>query len=133
MAGDQSVLIVDGSEETREVLSTALGRRGVRTYSAPRLGPGLRLARQVQPDLIVLDMELDDSEGEAICDPFARQARQGTTPLVVLGSVRRGSVDRPGVDRPGREFVRKPYHYGPLVRKIEELLERVEQPVARSA
>ena len=34
---------------------------------------------------------------------------------------------------PPGEFVRKPYHYGPLIRKIEELLASYQQSVARAA
>jgi CheY-like chemotaxis protein len=116
----QSVLIVDPSEETREVLRTALERRGVRTYSACRAKQGLELARNLHPDLIVLDVELDfdgqsgDSSSE---NPFADQSRVDHTPLVMLGTVRRSTNGLPE-----GEFVAKPYHYGPLIRKIEELL-----------
>ena len=60
MDGQPSVLIVDRSEETREVLQTVLERRGVRTLAAGRTAAGLDLARRHQPDLIVLDLELDD-------------------------------------------------------------------------
>jgi DNA-binding response OmpR family regulator len=123
----RSVLIVDPSEETREVLRTALERRGVRIFSACRAKQGLELARNHHPDLIVLDLELD-FDGEQIgqanasnpenrCNPFAEQSRADQTPLVMLGTVRRG-MDR----LPEGEFVAKPYHYGPLIRRIEELL-----------
>ncbi len=40
MDSQQSVLIVDSSEETREVLQTALERRGLRILSANRARPG---------------------------------------------------------------------------------------------
>ena len=108
MNGQQSVLIVDRSEETREVLQTALERRGVRTLSAARAEKGLELARQHHPDLVVLDLEMDDMPSEQ----FSDQPR-----LVILGSLR-----RQGNCLPGGEFVAKPYHYGLLIRKIEELL-----------
>ncbi|MGA2035825.1 MAG: hypothetical protein ABSG68_26560, partial [Thermoguttaceae bacterium] len=68
------------------------------------------------PDLIVLDLEVEDSQGDNVSLCFAQQAQSDRTPLVVLGSVRRGEPRGEG------EFVAKPYHYGPLLRKIEELL-----------
>ena len=34
---------------------------------------------------------------------------------------------------PEGEFVRKPYHYGPLIRKIEELLARSAMPETEMA
>jgi DNA-binding response OmpR family regulator len=123
-----SVLIVDRSEETREVLKTALERRGVRILAAGEARRGLELAREHHPDLIVLDLEVDQSPPVEVCGPFSEQSEADQTPLVLLGSCRR-SLFR------GRcgEFVSKPYHFGPLVRKIEQLLEATGRPRARSA
>jgi len=123
--GQCSVLIVDRSEENREVLQTALQRRGVRTLAAGRTQAGLELARRYHPDLIVLD--LDDTPGSLpVGQEFspAPGSAETTAPgqqyrpyLVLLGNLR-GQHDL----LPDGEFVPKPYHYGPLIRKIEELL-----------
>ncbi|OHB65704.1 MAG: hypothetical protein A2V70_12540 [Planctomycetes bacterium RBG_13_63_9] len=116
--GQRSVLIVDHSQETRDVLQTALERRGMRTFSASRAASGLELARRHHPDLIVLDLELDDCQPDEVPLPFAEQSRADRTPLVMLGGARRDQAEFPE-----GEFVAKPYHYGPLIRRIEELLE----------
>jgi CheY-like chemotaxis protein len=112
----QSVLIVDSSEETREVLQTALQRRGVRTFSAGQVQQGIELAREHHPDLIVLDLELDDAGPAADGGPLAERFRTEEAPLVLLGRIRGPKVHH------DEEIVAKPYHYGPLIRKIEELL-----------
>ena len=122
---NRSVLIIDRSEETREVLTTALERRGVRALSASRPGEGLQLARRFDPDLVVLDLELDGTGEASISDSLAEPSRAGRPSLVLLGNCRRG-----GGALPEGEFVRKPYHYGPLIRRIEELLGKVERAVA---
>ena len=126
--GQRCVLIVDRSEETREVLQTALERRGWRIFLASRADCGLELARRHQPDLIVLDLELDDSRPEDFLAPLPEGPRTDHTPLVMLGSIRR---DRRRL--PNGEFVSKPYHYGPLIRRIEELLQETPGVLARSA
>ncbi len=123
----RSVLIVDRSEETREVLKTVLERRGLRTLAAGEARRGLELAREHHPDLIVLDLEVDQSPPAEVCGPFSEQAEVDQTPLVLLGSCRRSLFG----ERCG-EFVSKPYHFGPLVRKIEQLLEATGRPPARS-
>jgi CheY-like chemotaxis protein len=128
---DRSVLIVDRSEETREVLKTALERRGVRILAASRAQRGLELARQHQPDLIVLDLEVDESAPEEVCAPFTEHAQGHHTPMVVLGSLRCSAPVRE--DGQAGEFVSKPYHYGPLIRKIEELLSEAGRTSVRSA
>jgi hypothetical protein len=123
--GQCSVLIVDRSEETREVLQTALERRGVRTLAAGRTEAGLELARRHHPELIVLD--LDDTPG---CLPAgqALSPAAGETQLTASEDAYRPCLVLLGNLRgrrellPEGEFVSKPYHYGPLIRKIEELL-----------
>lgn len=114
MNGQPSVLIVDPSEETREVLQTVLERHGVRTLAADRAKRGFQLAEEHHPDLIVLDLELEDMPAE----PFASASARPYQPqMVLLGNLR--DYRRRA---PSGEFVAKPYHYGPLIRKIEELL-----------
>lgn len=128
MDSSQSVLIVDSSEENREVLETALGRLGLRTLAADRVRQGVELARRYRPDLIVVDLETQDSTPEEASASFFDASGNPQTPLVMLGTVR-----CPGGPLPGGEFVAKPYHYGPLVRKIEELLDASGRCGARAA
>jgi len=126
--GKRSVLIVDQSEETREVLRTALERRGRRILTTHRARRGLELAGHHHPDLIVLDLDLDDSGPETLSARFAKQAGTHPSYLVMLGSLKRnGSQVSDG------EFVSKPYHYASLIRRIEELLDTAPQTAARSA
>lgn len=128
MVPERCVLIVDRSEETREVLKTALERRGLRIFAAGHARRGLELAREHHPDVIVLDLEAGASSPEDVCTPFVEEAESHQGQLVVLGSLRR--EERESVRG---EFVPKPYHYGPLIRRIEELLSASGQPYARSA
>jgi DNA-binding response OmpR family regulator len=113
----RSVLIVDRSEETREVLQTALNRRGVRTFTARHASEGVELGRRHHPDLIVLDLEIDDVNLEHSTQSFWADREDNSIPIILLGSLRRKQAQIPG-----SEFVSKPYHYGPLIRRIEELL-----------
>jgi CheY-like chemotaxis protein len=128
LVSQPSVLIVDRSEENREVLKAALERRGCKILSANRAQRGLELARQHRPDVIVLDLELSDAPPEELCAPFAQQSEAHRTSLVVLGSLRRS---RRALFQ--GEFVAKPYHYGPLIRKIEQLLDSAGHRYARCA
>lgn len=117
MNAQRSVLVVDRSEDVREVLEAALEPRGVQIFAAQHPERGLQLARELQPDVIILDAEFNDSPPEAIYEPFAQQAHDHATPLVVLGGVWRHKPDPLA-----GEFIAKPYHYAPLIRKIEALL-----------
>ncbi len=117
--GTKRVLIVDQSEDTREVLRTVLQRQGVQIYEAREGLEGLDLARQCHPDVMVLDMDTIDPLDASVCNGFDLHAREENSVVLLLGCVRswRRAANRANV-------VAKPYHYRPLVRKIESLLQQ---------
>lgn len=124
----RSVLVVDPSEETREVLRTALAPTGAKVFEATGAEQGLHLARQHHPDVIVLDLEIDAQSTAELAEDYRCQAERQQTPLVLLGSARRLRQSFPA-----GQFVSKPYHYAPLIRKIEQLLREAPEPRRRSA
>jgi CheY-like chemotaxis protein len=121
----RSVLIVDQSEENREVLRTVLERHGVRTITASRTREGVDLARRHQPDVIVLDTEFEAPELGVFCGKNRVDSEIGRPPMILLGKARRNRSDIPE-----GEFFAKPYHYGPLIRRIEEILDNIPRKVA---
>jgi CheY-like chemotaxis protein len=114
LVSSQRVLIVDPSVDSREVIRTALERRGVAVFEADNARVGAELARQCRPDLVVVDGEVDGrnaaSNESTPVDDVALNV-----PRVVLGKVRRAN----NRDR----CLAKPYQYATLIRTIEELLE----------
>ena len=122
-ASRRTVLIVDQSDDSRQVLRTVLERRGVEIYDTGHAGHGLQLARRHRPGVIVLDLEAVSAAGLSVHEGFAAESKTSQTPMVLLGSVRRAEPDLPS-----GSFVPKPYHYGPLIRKIESLLDSPGTP-----
>jgi CheY-like chemotaxis protein len=113
-----SVMIVDASRESREVLRVLLERSGARTIEAESPEQALRLADQCRPDLIVMDAESDPSPTSEPTNELRYAASRSDTPIVILGKVRQ--LQPPA--EPG-QIVAKPYHYGALIRKIDVLLD----------
>ncbi len=114
------VLIVDESEENREVLRTILERHGVETIEACDAEGGLRLARDWHPNVMVVDTDTIDLSDSKVCGDFDDEARQENASVVLLGRIR---TDKSILSN--SEVLPKPYHYAPLIRKIEELLQGV--------
>jgi len=113
-----SVMIVDASRESREVLRVLLERRGARTIEADGPEEALRLAIRCRPDLIVFDAESDPSPTSAPTNELRHAADRSDTPIVILGKVRQ--LQNPVSPS---QIVAKPYHYGALIRKIDGLLD----------
>jgi chemotaxis response regulator CheB len=116
------VLIVDQSDEMRQLLKSILATRGWEILEARASRQGLDIAHDCHPDVIVLDVE-------TVQDASARPSRQDVpawqaeeAPVVFLGKL-------PHVDsRRQHRCLAKPYHYAPLLRTIEELLELSRDP-----
>jgi DNA-binding response OmpR family regulator len=110
------VLIVDRSRESRDLLGSLLARQGTEVLEARGAARGAQIADDQRPDLIVVDAEAavngDDGAGR-----LAAAAARNACPIVVLGTFRRSATPFGA-----GEFVAKPYHYGALIRRIEELL-----------
>jgi CheY-like chemotaxis protein len=111
----QRVLLVDESPDARQVLRTVLERRGLEIYEADGAGSGSNLIRQHQPHLVVMDVESQSPED---CDACRAATREAHSSLVVLGVFPRHQLGDGEESR-----VSKPYHFAPLVRTIERLLD----------
>jgi DNA-binding response OmpR family regulator len=125
-AEHRRVLIVDESDDAREVLRTILERRGVEIVEAEGAEQGLNLANCCDPDLIVLDLETLPGEDAGMRDRYDRQSRSSKTPMVLLGTTK-----ATGRAADANAVVDKPYHYASLIRTIEDLLRQsTEEPSA---
>jgi ActR/RegA family two-component response regulator len=110
----RSVLIVDDSRDSREVLRAVLELRGWKIFEADDAQDGLAKAEELHPDVIVLDTDTsDDCDLEA---SFDNTSKRNNASLVVIGQAR---YTAPPTAR--HRVVAKPYHYAPLVRTIDEL------------
>jgi CheY-like chemotaxis protein len=110
------VLIVDPSDDTRQVLRTVLERRGWQIAEACEAQQGRSLADQLQPHVIVLDLEILPPTGPEGDRPKAPTPDWNQTPMVLLGSLAGAALCAE------QRHVAKPYHYAALIRTIEELL-----------
>ncbi len=116
------VLVVDPAEETQEVLRFALESRGLRILQARAAAQAVDLAREHRPDVIVLDLEIETDELQADGGPpqwsetIRAQAGAAETHVILLGTLRQAR-------RSGEELMAKPYHYAPLIQRIEAILE----------
>jgi CheY-like chemotaxis protein len=120
MCATPSVLIVDASADNREVLRTVLARRGMTIFEAEAANEGLALARLHHPDVILLDLETDPAERDAVREQFAAEASGHAGQLIVVGQLRRDAVGAAPVFA-GGHVISKPYHFAPLIHTIERM------------
>lgn len=117
LKSQSTVLIVDQSQETSEVLKTLLERQGRVALSTK--GPDLAIlaVEESSPDLILLD--LDDQTGcqTSVLAQLKESADLKNTPIVVIGSTKKHKAQLPD-----GQFISKPYQYRDLLRKIDQVM-----------
>lgn len=119
-----TVLVVDDDEDTLSLMRDILRANGfgVRTTSLGRRA--LRVAREVRPALILLDLKIQDMDGQAVLrrlkeDPLTRDIPV----LVITGSAVIDSANRRKVLALGAaRLMSKPFSVGELMEEIEMVL-----------
>jgi len=123
--GRRSVLVVDDEPTIAEVVARYLDRAG---YDSAIAGDGpeaLRLAAELEPDLVVLDLMLPGIDGLEVL----RRLRENGGPAVILLTAKGEQDDRiTGLRSGADDYVVKPFSPKELVARVEAVLRRVHTP-----
>jgi DNA-binding response OmpR family regulator len=118
---DQSVLVVEDTDEIRELVTTVLRRAGFDVREAVSGAACMAEVRRDPPDLIVLDLGLPDADGTEIC----RQIRAETQCYVLMLTARAEEVDLLiGLAVGADGYMAKPFSPRELVARVQAMLRR---------
>ncbi len=116
------VLAVDDEHSLTELLSMALRYEGWEVTTADSGGSAVRTAREVRPDVIVLDMMLPDFDGLEVMRRI--RTEQPDVPVIFL-TAKDAVADRVnGLTAGGDDYVTKPFSLEELVARLRGLLRR---------
>ena len=116
------LLVVDDEPNIRELLATSLRFAGFEVHAAADGATALRLAKQVQPDLLVLDVMLPDMDGFTVT---RRLREKGQHVPVVFLTARDDTADKiTGLTVGGDDYVTKPFSLEEVVARIRAVLRR---------
>lgn len=115
------VLIIEDDETLRFTLAHNLKREGYTVLTAARGDDGLVMAREEQPDLILLDLMLPGVDGIQVCRLLRRDSRVPIIMVTALG----GERDRvAGLDTGADDYLAKPFGIRELLARVRALLRR---------
>jgi len=81
------VLVIEDSRFLRSMMERILVKAGYEVTAAGDGQEGLRLARQIGPDAIFLDMMLPTLEGTGVLRELKREATTKSIPVIVLSGL----------------------------------------------
>ncbi|MGV8057484.1 MAG: response regulator [Smithellaceae bacterium] len=84
---------------------------------------GLKLARTIRPDLILLDIMMPDMSGTEVAEKLLLDSRTKNIPIIFMTAiVQKDEVAEEGGLMGGREFIAKPVGKEELISRIEATL-----------
>ncbi len=89
MSPKSRVLIVDASEESRDILRTLLEREGAETLEASGASRATDMLRRWHPHLVVYDAESENDPSCQTWNDLGQTATRNDIPIVVLGTAKR--------------------------------------------
>ena len=124
-AREPLVLVIDDEEVLAGMIAQYLERAGFATRLAADGPTGLRLARETDPDVIVLDLGLPGLDGVELC----RQVRTFSDCYIVMATARADEVDTlVGLSVGADDYVTKPFSVRELVARIQAMMRRPRGP-----
>jgi DNA-binding response OmpR family regulator len=116
------ILVVEDDPTLLETLEYNLCAAGYTVKTAADGPMALRVAREVRPDLIVLDVMLPGLDGFEVC----RILRRETSVPILMLTARTGETDRVvGLEIGADDYLTKPFSMREFLSRVKALLRRV--------
>jgi len=125
--GHPTILIIDSDGSSRESLAATLSVEGFDVVTARDGGEGIHQLHSAHPSLVLLDMQLPDSQGLSV---FRRISTIASVPVIMVTS-RPDELDAVlALEAGAADHIRKPPRPRELTARIRAVLRRVgDQPV----
>jgi two-component system cell cycle response regulator DivK len=126
------VLVADDKATGRELIRTVLEQCGHSVFEAGDGIEAVRTARELLPDLIILDLHMPELDGFGAFREIRADERFTTTPIIALtASAMQGDRER-ALSAGFTSYLAKPISLNVLRREIERLLGEKNPYVARA-
>lgn len=131
----KTILVVDDTASLRRMVASYLTQEGFRVLMAADGQEALMLARQEQPDLILLDLMMPNMGGY---DFIRAYGKDGPAPIIILTARLEENDKVLGLELGADDYVTKPFSPRELTARVRAVLRRVnpepsESDVVRAA
>ncbi|HCE75581.1 MAG TPA: DNA-binding response regulator [Dehalococcoidia bacterium] len=123
MAGEK-ILVVDDEENILEAIKYSLSKEGYEVYGASDGEMGLEKAKELSPNLVILDVMLPSLDGFEVC----RILRKDMDVPVFMISAKSEEIDRVvGLEIGADDYITKPFSMRELMARVRNALRRANE------
>ncbi|MDH5217042.1 MAG: ATP-binding protein [Gammaproteobacteria bacterium] len=121
-----TVLIIDDDPATRDLMQRFLRKRGFNTATASKGDQGLRLAKELHPNVITVDLNLPGVDGWTVLEELKNDPELKDTPTIILTMMDEDSTDW---QTSGAEaYVTKPINRNEIENVIQQCVRNMKKP-----
>jgi two-component system phosphate regulon response regulator PhoB len=122
------VLVIEDEADLREVLQYNLTQAGHRPFAAATGDAGLKLALEIKPDIVLLDLMLPDLPGTLVAKALRREPSTQFVPIIMV-TAKAEEIDRiVGFELGADDYVVKPFSVRELLLRVNAVLRRKDAP-----
>lgn len=118
----KKILLIDDEQDILEIMSYNLEKEGYEVYMADNGEDGISLAKEVIPDLILLDVMMPGKDGIETCKELRQQTELRNTLIVFLSARAEEFSQLAGYQAGANDYVIKVIKPKVLISKINALL-----------
>lgn len=123
-AQDYCILLVDDEQDILEFLAYNLKKEGYRVFTASNGHEGIQLAKDIQPNLIILDVMMPEMDGIEACQLMRKELNSQQPIIAFLTSRAEDYSQIAGFEAGADDYITKPIRPRLLISKVESLLRR---------
>ncbi len=126
------ILIADDEPDILEIVSYNLGKEGYEVYTAKDGNEAIERAKQLNPDLIILDVMMPKKTGVEVCSILRSQSLFQETLIIFLTAMSDEASHIKGLETGADDYVSKPISPKVLVSRVNALFRRIHKEDGKS-
>lgn len=119
---NKKILIVEDEKKIVDVIAAYLEREGFSVSVTESGRQAIKLAQELQPDLVVLDLMLPDLDGQEVC---AHLRKISDVPIIMVTALNSEEDRVGGLSIGADDYLTKPFSPRELVARVRTILRRV--------
>ena len=124
MSSKAKILLVDDEPDILEIIKYNLKNEGYKVYTASSGIEGVSIAKEVKPDLILLDVMMPEMDGIEACDRIRKIPSLENTIIAFLTARGEDYSQVAGFDAGADDYITKPVKPKVLTSRLKALLRR---------
>jgi CheY-like chemotaxis protein len=127
----KKILLADDSVTIQKVVSITLAHEDFDLTIVDNGSKALAKAKEIKPDVILLDVVMPDKDGYQVCQEIKGNAELRNTPVILLtGTFEPFDADR-AAEVGADDFIKKPFESHTLINKVKEMAAKSGVPRER--